>query len=88
MSSFKSNSNSNSYDLALIDIRMPELNGFELCNKIRKLDSKVKLCLMSAFYMNSAELREHYPLLDIECFIPKPIHINELVNRLETELLR
>ncbi len=86
MSSFKSNSNS--YDLALIDIRMPELNGFELCNKIRKLDSKVKLCLMSAFYMNSAELREHYPLLDIECFIPNPIQINELVNRIETELLR
>ena len=65
---------------------MPKLNGLELCDKIRKLDSKVKLCLMSAFY--SAELREHYPLLDIECFIPKPIQINELVNRIETELLR
>jgi hypothetical protein len=38
--------------------------------------------------MTSAELREHYPLLDIECFIPKPIQINELVNRIETELLR
>ena len=33
-------------------------------------------------------MREHYPLLDIECFIPKPIQINELVNRIETELLR
>ena len=31
---------------------------------------------------------EHYPLLDIECFIPKPNQINELVNRIETELLR
>src|SRR5215216_8090045 len=30
------------YDLALLDIRMPEINGFELCRKLRSIDHKIK----------------------------------------------
>jgi DNA-binding response OmpR family regulator len=36
------------YDLLLIDIRMPRMNGLELCNKLRKIDSKVKVCFITA----------------------------------------
>ena len=82
-----SNFKSNTYDLVLLDIKMPMMNGFELYKKIKKLDSKVKVCLMSAFD-NSDAFREKFPTLDTECFIPKPIQINELVKRIETELLR
>jgi two-component system CheB/CheR fusion protein len=30
------------YDLALLDIRMPEMNGFQLCRKLRSIDHKIK----------------------------------------------
>jgi DNA-binding response OmpR family regulator len=36
------------YDLLLIDIRMPKMNGMVLCNKLRKIDSKVKVCFITA----------------------------------------
>ena len=67
---------------------MPMMNGFELYDKIKKLDSKVKVCFMSGFDINSAELGEQFTLLEIECFIPKAIRIKKLVKRIETELLR
>jgi DNA-binding response OmpR family regulator len=36
------------YDLLLIDIRMPKMDGLALCNKLRKIDSKVKVCFITA----------------------------------------
>jgi CheY-like chemotaxis protein len=36
------------YDLLLIDIRMPRMNGLVLCKKLRKIDSKVKVCFITA----------------------------------------
>lgn len=78
----------NSYDLLLLDIKMPRMDGFELYEKIKKIDNKVKACFMSAFDIRSAELREQFNALETECFIPKPVQIKELVQRIETELLR
>ena len=83
-----SNFKANSYDFVLLDIKMPNMSGFELYDKIRKLDGRVKVCFISAFDPNSDELRDQFLSLKIECFIPKPIQIKELVKRIETELLR
>ena len=38
-----------SYALALLDVNMPKMNGFELYNEIRKLDDKVNVCFVTAF---------------------------------------
>lgn len=78
-----SNFKSNLYDFVLLDIKMPKLSGFELCDKIRKIDGKVKVCFISAFDPYSDELRDQFLSLKIECFIPKPIQIKELVKRIE-----
>lgn len=81
-----SNFKSNFYDLLLIDINMPKMNGFEFSKQILKQDLDVKICFMSSGQINEEALRENYPMLSIGCFIRKPIEIEELVKKLRAEL--
>ena len=74
------------YDLALIDLRMPKMYGHELYDKIKELDSKVKVCFMSATYVNYEDARKTFPSLEIECFIQKPVKIKDLIRRINAEL--
>ena len=83
-----SNFKANSYDLVLLDIKMPKLNGFQLRDKMIEIDDKVKVCFISAYDLGSAELKDLVPSPGVECFIPKPIQVKELIMRIETELLR
>jgi CheY-like chemotaxis protein len=78
----------NFYDLALLDIGMPNMNGFELSDKIEKMDNRVKVCFISAYDVEDKALRKQFPSLQVKCFLPKPIAINVLIKKLETELLR
>ena len=76
----------NFYDLLLVDVNMPKVNGFEFSEKILKLDFNVRVCYISAGEMNIEALREQYPTLSIGCFIKKPITIENLVRRVKAEL--
>jgi CheY-like chemotaxis protein len=81
-----SNFESNFYDLLLIDINMPKMNGFDLSKQILKQDLGVKICFMSSGQINEEALRENYPMLSLGCFIRKPVEIRELVRKLKSEL--
>ncbi len=74
------------YDLLLVDVNMPKVNGFEFSEKILKLDVNVRVCYISAGEMNIEALREQYPSLSIGCFIKKPVTIENLVRRVKAEL--
>jgi CheY-like chemotaxis protein len=74
------------YDLLLVDVNMPKVNGFEFSEKILKLDVNVRVCYISAGEMNIEALREQYPSLSIGCFIKKPITIENLVRRVKAQL--
>jgi CheY-like chemotaxis protein len=74
------------YDLLLIDINMPDMNGFELCQKILELDVNVKVCFITAGEANIEALREVYPNVSLGCFIHKPVSIDYLIKRLSAEL--
>jgi len=72
------------YDLIMIDVSMPKMNGFELYYKIRKLDDKVKVCFLTAGEMYDEEIREEtFPELDTNCFIRKPIANQDLIQRVK-----
>jgi DNA-binding response OmpR family regulator len=71
----------NFYDLLLVDINMPKMNGIDLSRQILELDSNVKICFITAGEANIEVLRELYPTRDIGCFIKKPVTINHLVRR-------
>jgi DNA-binding response OmpR family regulator len=72
-----------SYDLVILDIQMPGINGFELYRQIRKIDDKVKVCFLTASEMYYEEFRkELFPALDNNCYIQKPIENEILIKRL------
>jgi DNA-binding NtrC family response regulator len=82
-----SNFKPNSYGLALLDIRMAPLNGFELYKKMRNIDGNLKTCFITAFEDYRQEFKESFPELDeIKCFIRKPKAIEDLVNHVATIL--
>jgi CheY-like chemotaxis protein len=74
------------YDLLLVDINMPYMNGFELCEKILAIDINVKVCFMSTVDINREALREIYPTLSLGCFIRKPVTIDYLLRWIRSEL--
>jgi DNA-binding response OmpR family regulator len=76
----------NFYDLLLVDINMPKMNGIDLSRQLLELDSNVKICFITAGDANVEVLRELYPTRDIGCFIKKPVTIENLVRRVRSEL--
>jgi DNA-binding response OmpR family regulator len=76
----------NFYDLLLIDVNMPMMDGFELCEKLLQKDINVKVCFMTSGEINMDAVREVHPLKSIGCFIKKPITIDALVKRIRAEL--
>ncbi len=82
LSEFKSNF----YDLILLDINMPHMNGFELCEKMLAIDIDVKVCFMSSGKINREALRDIYPAISVGCFIRKPVTIDYLIKRIISEL--
>jgi len=71
-----------SYSLALIDIRMPKMNGFELYREIRKKESEVKVCFVTAFEISKDEVG--HPTADGSVvFLRKPVEKQELVDKVQ-----
>ncbi|HEX5977589.1 MAG TPA: response regulator [Nitrososphaeraceae archaeon] len=82
-----SNFEAGSYDVALLDIRMPSMNGFELYKKLREIDSKIKVCFITAFEMHEEEFKKLFPSYEVRCFIKKPIKLTDLIVEIEKILL-
>jgi DNA-binding response OmpR family regulator len=78
----------NFYDLALLDIRMPEMNGFQLCRKLREIDKKLRICFLTAtellYYRDTDS--DIINELGTDCFVPKPVNTIDLVDRLKVIL--
>jgi DNA-binding response OmpR family regulator len=72
------------YDLLLLDIRMPKMNGFELYQKMKEIDSNVKICFFTASELFYEEYRrlDGLPRVDKEYFIQKPFKTKEMIRQL------
>jgi DNA-binding NtrC family response regulator len=68
-----------SYDLLLIDIKMREMDGFELYDKLRKIDNNINVCFLTAAQEYYDIYKERYSWVQKECFITKPITLENLV---------
>jgi two-component system OmpR family response regulator len=73
----------NTYGVAVLDIKMPKMNGFELCGKLKIIDNKVKVIFLTA----TKDLKD-YNVFKKEVspsrgnihFIHKPIENENLLN--------
>ena len=76
----------NFYDLLLIDVNMPLMDGFQLAQNLVRRDLNVRVCFITAGEINMDAAREVHPLKSIGCFIKKPITTEELLKRIRAEL--
>jgi DNA-binding response OmpR family regulator len=83
-----SNFRPDTYDIVLLGVKMPDLNGFELCSKLREIDNKVRVFFITPQHVDHSTLKEEFPLLEVQCLIPKTVTVSDLIKRLETKLLR
>jgi len=76
----------NFYDLVILDIKMPKMDGFELYIKIREQDPKAKICFLTAITTFNEDFRKTRLALgktiNEDYFIQKPIKIQDLVKKL------
>lgn len=75
-----------SYDLMIIDIRMPKINGFDLYRELKKKDADVKVCFLTAFEIYYEEFRKMFPTVDVRAFIRKPVSISNLVKQVNATI--
>src|SRR5918992_435754 len=77
------------YDLLILDIKMPDMDGFELYEQIKKIDSKVKVCFLTAFGEGyTEEFKKRFPSSSIGVgFIRKPIRVDDLVKKVNEMML-
>jgi DNA-binding response OmpR family regulator len=73
-----------SYDLILLDIKMPEMDGFHLYREMKKIDNKVKVCFLTASEMYYERFRkeEAFCSLDKDLFLRKPIRNEDLKEKI------
>jgi DNA-binding response OmpR family regulator len=73
-----------SYDLVILDIKMPKMDGFELYHKIKKKDNNANICFLTASELYYEEFRKkEYGALDRNLFIRKPIDNEELIKEIK-----
>ena len=73
----------NYYDIALLDIKMPYIDGFDLYKKIKEMDNKIRVCFLTASEAYYQQFREKdYHELSRDLFIQKPIELEELLKRI------
>jgi len=79
--------NKKNYRLVIADWRIPNLNGLELLNKVKKLNPNVRTILISAYEVENEPLFQRFLKEGIiDKFIQKPMTMNYLCNEVNNQL--
>src|SRR5271170_6128081 len=70
------------FDIAILDIRMPKMSGFELYRKMIKVDGGTKFLFLTAFDVYREEFEKMFPDVKVAAFLKKPMTVTKLVAKL------
>lgn len=76
----------NNFDLILLDVMLPEMNGFDVCEEIRKENKEVPILFLTA--KGSGEDRVQGLKLGADDYLTKPFNLEELLLRIQILLKR
>jgi CheY-like chemotaxis protein len=77
----------NFYDLVLIDIVMPNIDGFEFYERIKNIDPDIKVCFLTASEMYHEEFRKvEHCALNEDLFLQKPISTDDLIMEVKRKI--
>ena len=78
------------YDLVLLDIKMPDMDGFKLYKEMKKIDNKFKVCFLTASEMFYEQYRPAHSVITGENHpvIQKPIKNEELIEQINEILAK
>jgi len=71
------------YDLAVIDVRMPRMNGFDLFRELRSLDKSLRICFFTAFEAQAEEFERRFPGRSGVAFLAKPMSLAQFAQNIE-----
>jgi DNA-binding response OmpR family regulator len=78
------------YDLVILDIKMPEMNGLELYRELEKINSQIKVCFITAagetYYEPLTQEAEDYCKMHKEMFLQKPFSNKKLVEEIKKRM--
>jgi two-component system cell cycle sensor histidine kinase/response regulator CckA len=75
-------SNAQSYDLVVSDNWMHSLSGIQLAKKVKEANPNVKVLLLTGVEITDNEFSEVAPSTTVDCFVQKPIRIQDLINKI------
>jgi DNA-binding response OmpR family regulator len=75
-----------SYDLLVVDIKMRDMNGFELYDEISKMDNNIEVCFLTAATEYYDKYKQRHSSKKREFFITKPVSLKDLANTIDSIL--
>ncbi|MBD7911694.1 MULTISPECIES: response regulator transcription factor [Clostridium] len=76
----------NIYDLVILDVMLPKLDGYGLCKMIRKNNQEISIIFLTALGSEEDEVKGFE--LEVDDYITKPFSFNILIKRVEAVLKR
>jgi len=75
------------YCLVIVDVRMPQVNGYQLVNEIKNIDPSIKIVLMSAYHISELDIKNNINKdILIDEVMYKPFPLIKLINTVNTLL--
>jgi CheY-like chemotaxis protein len=65
--------NAANYDIVVTDIRMPQMNGFQVAKAVKEIRPDIKVTFITAFEINKSEFEKVLPSTKVDAFITKPV---------------